>query len=81
MFGFHNFASIGAMVAHGSFVWPSNSLMTTLACGAVILAAAAFAGMGLSRVRTLSVRYVATARRAVVAPIAVSRLAASGAAR
>jgi hypothetical protein len=81
MYGFQNFASIGTMVAHGSFGWPFASLMTTLACGAVVLAAAAGTGMGLSHLRTLSVRYVSAGRRTVGAPATVSRLATAGAAR
>ncbi len=86
MFGLQSFVAMGTTVVQGSFSWSSDLLMSGAVYGAALLATAAGTGMVLAWVRNLSAQYASAARSVgrrgrVIAPVAVSRLAASGAAR
>lgn len=86
MFGLQSFVAMGTTVVQGSFSWSSDPLMSGMVYGAALLAVASGTGMVLSWVRNLSAQYASAARSVerhgrVITPVAVSRLAASGAAR
>lgn len=86
MFGLQSFVATGTTVAQGSFSWSSDPLMSGAVYGATLLAVAAGTGMVLAWIRNLSAQYALAARSVGrpgrgIAPVAVSRLAASAAAR
>jgi len=86
MFGLQSFVAMGTTVVQGSFSWSSDPLMSSVVYGATLLAVAAGTGMALSWVRDLSAQYASAARSVgrrgrVIAPVASSHLATSGAAR